>query len=68
VNDLRAIMALLLYKPFVFYITGLLSDLVMTRIAAKLGFEWIQVALELGLTQANIEQIQISHKYEGPVK
>ncbi|XP_060576811.1 malignant fibrous histiocytoma-amplified sequence 1 homolog, partial [Ruditapes philippinarum] len=47
---------------------GLLSDLVMSRIAAKLGFEWNQVALELGLTQANIEQIQISHKYEGAHK
>lgn len=47
---------------------GLLSDLILSRIAAKLGFEWTRVALELGLTQANIEQIQISNKYEGAHK
>lgn len=44
---------------------GLLSDLVLSRVAAKLGFEWTMVALELGLSQSNIEQIQINNKYDG---
>lgn len=44
---------------------GLLSDLVLSRVAARLGVEWIRVALELGLSQQNVEQIQMSNRYDG---
>ncbi|XP_052813851.1 malignant fibrous histiocytoma-amplified sequence 1 homolog isoform X2 [Mya arenaria] len=41
---------------------GLLTDLILLRIAAKLGVEWITVALELGLIQAQIEHIQMDNE------
>jgi len=43
------------------YISGLLSDLILSRIAAKLGVEWNMVALELRLTQQQIEHIQMDN-------
>ncbi|XP_071112245.1 malignant fibrous histiocytoma-amplified sequence 1 homolog [Haliotis cracherodii] len=40
---------------------GLLSDAGLGYIASRLGFEWTLIALQLGLSQAQIEQIQMKH-------
>ena len=42
-------------------VSGLLSDAGMMFVASQLGFEWTLVTLSLGLTQAQIEQIQMSY-------
>ncbi|CAI9729022.1 malignant fibrous histiocytoma-amplified sequence 1 homolog [Octopus vulgaris] len=41
--------------------TGLLSDLGLRYLAAKLGKDWFAVGLQLGLQQADIERIQLDH-------
>ena len=33
-------------------------------VASKLGFEWTQVALALGITQPEIEQIQLDNPHQ----
>lgn len=40
---------------------GLLSDLLLSNVAAQLGIEWHAVALALGHTEASIQQIQIDN-------
>lgn len=40
---------------------GLLSDLLLSNVAAQLGIEWQHVAHGLGITQATIEQIQLDN-------
>ncbi|XP_041375024.1 malignant fibrous histiocytoma-amplified sequence 1 homolog [Gigantopelta aegis] len=40
---------------------SLLSDTGLMFVASQVGFEWTQISFRLGLTQAQIEQIQMSH-------
>lgn len=42
----------------------LLSEIGLMYVAAKLGFEWSQVALALGITQPEIEKIQLDNPYQ----
>lgn len=41
-----------------------LSEMGLMYVASKLGFEWTQVALALGITQPEIEQIQLDNPYQ----
>lgn len=42
----------------------LLSEMGLMYVASKLGFEWTQVALALGITQPEIEQIQLDNPHQ----
>ncbi|XP_076089133.1 malignant fibrous histiocytoma-amplified sequence 1 homolog [Mytilus galloprovincialis] len=42
----------------------LFSEIGLMYVASKLGFEWTQVALALGTTQPEIEQIQLDNPYQ----
>ncbi|KAJ8320117.1 hypothetical protein KUTeg_001704 [Tegillarca granosa] len=43
---------------------GLLTDMGLSYVASKLGAEWSLVALNLGLSQPEIEQIQLDNPYQ----
>lgn len=42
------------------YAAGLLSEAGLAFIATRLGFEWTLVALQLGVRQEKVEQVQMS--------
>ncbi|XP_062587393.1 malignant fibrous histiocytoma-amplified sequence 1 homolog [Saccostrea cucullata] len=44
--------------------SGILTDLGLMYVAAKLGFDWTLVVSNLGLKQAEIEQIQMDNPYK----
>ena len=48
-------------KVIMICIAGLLSDLILSRVAAKLGVEWRQVGYELGFEHPTIEQIEMDN-------
>ena len=41
-----------------------MSDFGLRNVAANLGVEWITVARDLGLTQPEVEQIQLDNPYK----